>query len=824
MCRPATDRTPWDVPLSGALAAAVVAAVDGVSLGLDPGGVAIFGLRATALGLAAGAVQVGAARIARRPVGRGLALAGVSLVALAWSVWAGLHLSRTATIRAALPASLAIALPIAVLLVLTWLVLAVHRRLIARRLSLVASLASLALGVALLVPARWLSDLHGPLSLSCAVCAWLAIELAFLWLTRRSAPVFGRELGLLVAGLALVSPLMPIPVADAYSATDRSVALGLLVGAGRTESVTGFDEVDIATDGEALSENRPADTLVVPALDLPRAVGRSLVLISIDALRADRQEGSTYPRRLTPNIDAFARRAIVFERAYAPSPTSSFSVPALHAGMPMEAVLRSGAPLPETLAERLRAVGYATYGFYPQKIFSAGPELLGQVERTGFGFERKALLAMEARADGDTVRRALGKVAERPVFVWIHFYDPHLPYDCHGGGFGSSPLDCYDAEVAHADAEVGRLLPWLEERLGDPVIAITADHGEAFGEHGRLYHSADLHEEQIRVPLQILVPGAAPGRVEQPVSIADLAATLYALVAPAEAPGFAGHDLRPAMLGPAELPPVTASIRDKRAIVVDRLKLMCNDWPGGPCALYDLAHDPAETRNLVGERPADVHRLLARLRQCDRAEVDRLRAALPRPIILGRLGRVEAVDDLLELARSADASHREEAARTLAMLREPRLAEPLSSLHGADDPRVAAWACVGSALIDETCQADLPAARVNERDALGRWSAVALGRLRDVRGLAALIDNLEAEDPVLRAASAIALGQLGDRRAVEPLIRLLDVKQTRWAAIEALGTLGDARAVGPLTRLREGEPDETNLPRYDRALLRILAP
>jgi arylsulfatase A-like enzyme len=813
-----TDRHPWLLPLAGGLAALSAALADGLASGLDAGGAVILCLRGCGVGLLAGALQWAMGRAATRTGSRVLEPGAMAIAAVAWSIWIGAHLARTATLRAALPPLAALIVPIAAGLPILWLALALQQRLLVRGIPLPAALVALAIGALLLVPTRWLADLHPPLSLSCAVIAWLALELGLAELLARAPRLPGRELALLAAGIGLVSPLLPLPLADAFSAADRSAALGLLVRGGRTQTVTLHEALADAELPEA------ADEAERDAKDLLRAPGRSLVLISIDALRADRLGTAGYGRELTPALDDFARQAIAFTRAYAPSPTSSFSLPALHAGMPMEALLRAGGPIPETLADRLGAAGYATLGLFPKKIFSAGPELLGRIERSGFGFARTVVLSMEARADGVAVRRALESEDRRPVFLWIHLYDPHLPYDCHDERFGTAPADCYDAEIAHADAAIGRLLPWLDDQLDRPVIAITADHGEAFGEHGRLYHSADLHEEQIRVPLLIRVPGAEPGEVATPVSIADLPATLHGLVAPEGAAPFAGHDLRPLMAGSGEPPPVTGSIRDKRAIVDQELKLLCNDWPDGPCALFDLEVDPGETRNLIAERPTAAARLLGRLKQLDRAELERLRGALPRPIVLARLGRAEAASELLDLARDQSSPHRVDAARALAMLRRPELAPSLEELHGSEDDAVAAWACVGSALLGEPCPAEHLAPLAREHSDLGLWSAVALGHLGDRRALPPLIDNLKTGDPGLRAESALALGALGDRRAVGPLIRLLDVKQTRWAAIEALGALGDERAVGPLTRLRQSEPDETNLPRYDRALVRILGP
>jgi arylsulfatase A-like enzyme len=821
----ARDRGFWLIPLAGGIAAWLIGTADGLLSDLSATGAAVLGLRASGVGLLAGLVQQLATRGSKTDR-RAIRAVAAALLAAPWSLWVGYHLAQTATLRAALSPGLALALPIAVLLPLLWAGLILHSRLLARGTRPVTAALAAFLAIAMLIPMRWLSDLHQPLALTLAIGSWLCLELA---LTAVLARPDRRQLwwpALFAAALAPAALLMPVPLADAFQAADRGTVAGPMARAGRTQQLIHRADPDAGADrftgpsDEIAAGAPPAD-----AVRLPRATGRSVVLITIDALRADRMAISGYHRPITPGLDAFAREAIVFTSAYSPAPTSSFSVPALHTGIQMEAVLRSGAPLPPMLADRLGAAGYETIGLYPGKIFSAGPELMGRVERDRFGFATTAVLEMEARADAARVRRAVREAQGRPVFLWAHFYDPHLPYECHGARFGERPKDCYDAEIAHLDAALGELLPWLATELGDPVVAIAADHGEAFGEHGRLYHSTDLYDEQIRVPLLIRVPGVAPRRVSAPVSIADLPATLIGLTQKGGGPGSCpGTDLRPLMIGDAPAPPVTAAIGDRRAIVAGSLKLICNGWPDGPCALYDLAADPGEARNLIAERADDAGRLLASLERLDRAEIERLEAALPRPIVLGRLGRAETAPALLTLARDPGSSHAVDAAQTLALLRREELAQSLASLHGSTNDEIAAWACVGSALLDEPCPSERLALLAGDPTPIGRWCAVALGRLGDRRGLEPLIANLKSDDPNLRADSALALGQLDDPRAVRPLIRLLEIKQSRWAAIEALGQLGDRRAAAPLARLREDDPDQTNRPRYDRALVRILQP
>ena len=482
----------------------------------------------------------------------------------------------------------------------------------------------------------------------------------------------------------------------------------------------------------------------------------------------------------------------------------------------MEAILRTGAHLPSTIADRLGAAGYRTIGLYPPKVFSAGPDLMGRVEESRFGFQEVEILTMEARADLGMVRGVLKELDGRPVFLWVHFYDPHLPYDCHGEPFGNDPIDCYDAEIAHVDKVIGELLPHLKERLDDPVIALTADHGEAFGEHGRLYHSTDLFEEQTRVPMIVRVPGGELRRITAPVSNVDLGEILEDLVL-----GRAGAQGRGLMSGNLAGGPVFTSIRDKRAVVVRKRKLICNGWPEGPCALYDLERDPEETRNLAGRRPMEAAGLLAALERWDREVMNRVSSAVPRAIALGRLGRQDAADDLLKTARSKTSNRAPEAARLLAMLRNADLKSDFEDLHDSLIPEVAAWACVGSTLLEETCPVGLVDAFSGKKTDLGRWSAIALGRLEDPGALRPLLAALKSNDPAIRAESALSLGVLEDSRAVPGLIELLDVKQSRWAAIEALGQIGDRRAIGPLSRLRPDDPDESNAPRYERALSRI---
>ncbi len=798
------------LPVAGGMAAGFISAADGIACGCGPVGCVLLAGRGMGVGVLLGVILWAWERLYLRS--RFFSLLLSVFLALPGAVWAGFHLSGTATLRGRLPEPLIIGIGAAIMVAVFSSAMLLLFRLARSRHSWIVPIAAISVTGLLFYLGRALCDLHMPLALWVSFFSWTALTLTFFPIAGRVRLGPARSIVAAAICCSVAAFIFPVGIEDSFCAADRGLIAPYLSRAGRVETVPRLSVESFDADGDA---DGGVDGGVV-GLDLPDVTGRSVVLISIDALRADHLGFAGYKRVVSPNIDAFAAGAIVFERAYSSSPASSFSIPAILAGEPMEAILRTGAHLPSTVVDRLGAAGYRTIGLYPPKVFSAGPDLMGRVEESRFGFQEVEILTMEARADAAVVRRSLKESDGRPVFLWVHFYDPHLPYDCHSEPFGNDPVDCYDAEIAHVDKVLGELLPFLKERLDDPVIALTADHGEAFGEHGRLYHSADLFEEQTRVPMIVKIPGGESKRITAPVSNVDLGETLEDLVL-----GRTRALGRGLMSGKLAGGPVFTSIRDKRAIIIGKRKLICNDWPKGPCALYNLERDPMEIRNLAGRKPMEVAGLLARLERWDSGVMKRVSSTVPRAIALGRLGRQDAADDLLKTARSNTSNRAPEAARLLAMLRDADLENDLEDLQGSSIPEVAAWACVGSTLLEETCPVGLVDAFSGKRDDLGRWSAIALGRLKDPGALSPLLAGLKSDDPAIRAESALSLGILGNSKAVTGLIALLDVKQSRWAAIEALGQIGDARAVDPLSRLRPDDPDESNAPRYERALSRI---
>jgi len=271
----------------------------------------------------------------------------------------------------------------------------------------------------------------------------------------------------------------------------------------------------------------------------------NIILITLDTTRADRMGFLGSERGLTPNLDALAKQSVVFRRAYAQVPLTTPSHAALLTGTyPQFSHIEDlGAPLGVDLPylpDLLHRHGYHTAAFLGAYILDPAATAPG-FDR-GFDLydahfhERKQgedrYNSVERRAE-DVANRALGWLSrhhQRPFFIWLHFYDPHDPYDppepfkTH---YSSAP---YDGEIAYTDSIVGSFVEVLRKHglYENSVIAIAADHGEAFGEHGEERHGMFLYDETIHVPLLLKLPEERSGgkRVEDRVALADVAPTL----------------------------------------------------------------------------------------------------------------------------------------------------------------------------------------------------------------------------------------------------------------------------------------------------------
>ena len=317
----------------------------------------------------------------------------------------------------------------------------------------------------------------------------------------------------------------------------------------------------------------------------------SLLLITVDTLRADHLGAYGYPRPTSPRIDALARQAVVFEKAYATLPRTTQSIATILTGLYPKHHQARGLfsylpPGNTTLAEILREQGYATRAVVSNIFLQPGK-----------GFEQgfESYSNPRSRFDGDSAAaitaEALGILAglrDRPFFVWVHYLDPHWSYepeerlvqrfdpdyrpsqamrDLREGRFlkgdliFQNPLPprdrehlvaCYDAEIAQVDEQVGILLDGIpSEQRANLLVVLTADHGESLCEHGYCFaHGETLYDDTLHVPLLFSLPGRLqPQRVASNVALLDVAPSILRLLGMPDRPGMDGLPLFPLETG-----------------------------------------------------------------------------------------------------------------------------------------------------------------------------------------------------------------------------------------------------------------------------------
>jgi arylsulfatase A-like enzyme len=266
---------------------------------------------------------------------------------------------------------------------------------------------------------------------------------------------------------------------------------------------------------------------------------KQVVLITIDTLRFDRLGVYGYQRRPTsPHLDAWAQNAVVFDRATAPAPWTVPSLGALLTGRyPAEvgSYTNSDGVHPDFtgLASMFKDEGYATASFNTHALLIRA--------RGGFrrGFDTVYPPEWHPIVEGEHkmpfsetephLMHWLEKHAGSPFFVWIHDTDPHLPPTTGNPYLENEDWSRYDAEVRWMDEAIGRILARLRALgLGDDLLIVfTADHGEAFGEHGLKGHQDVMYEEVLRVPLIVQYPAMGPPRrIAAPVELIDMFATI----------------------------------------------------------------------------------------------------------------------------------------------------------------------------------------------------------------------------------------------------------------------------------------------------------
>jgi arylsulfatase A-like enzyme len=431
-----------------------------------------------------------------------------------------------------------------------------------------------------------------------------------------------------------------------------------------------------------------------------KAGAPNVLLIVLDDVRAASLSLYGYDRPTTPNLERLANKGVVFSEARATAPWTLPSHASMMTGRwPHELSVAPGLPLDRTfptLAEALGKEGYATAGFvgnvyycnalygmdrgfarYEDAYENQTVSLFETVRSSGLGKRVIQGLGYPIRRDdGETsVRKSAamvnrdvlgwlaGRPASEPFFVFINYYDAHIPYVLNGDpdqrfGLATLPLaeqaeidkkylnlaagklvpanvapqqieneglnlyrDSYDSCIAYLDRQVGLLLDEIDRRgsLENTLVIVTSDHGEQFGEHGVFAHGASLYRQEVHVPLLVIPPSrsSAASIVSAPVSIRDIPATIAEWIDLGPRNPFPGRSLTQ-FLGDgnergAETFPVLCEVQHIEGLpptpqipssLGPLISLVSKDRvyirsDSGREEIYDLVHDPQDAVNLA---------------------------------------------------------------------------------------------------------------------------------------------------------------------------------------------------------------------------------
>ncbi|MBW2464788.1 MAG: sulfatase [Deltaproteobacteria bacterium] len=397
---------------------------------------------------------------------------------------------------------------------------------------------------------------------------------------------------------------------------------------------------------EVVQACRPGDTLTpVGEIGEVGEEAPDIVLLTIDGWRWDHSSMADGGKQVTPLIASRARHAAVFERAYAPAPSTRHSFRTLFSGImvgrvagPRTARNRWALSMVEgqpTLASYLDGAGYETIAWL------SDPHAFPPAENGLAGFSEiddhfRDFASPRGYVASYTISHIIARLArppepgESPRFLWTHLGEPHYPYS-----FGpelptptSGRLPNHQRHLhslRYVDQQVDRLLEFLSgiERKDKTWVIITSDHGEQFNEHGHRRHGNTVYEEEVHVPLLIWGPGVDPGPRETPVGLIDLFPTMVEAAGLEVPNGICGESLLESLLSggePEARPVYVAAVPDRTVEIfkyawIDGDDKLIVDGSTGTREVYDLSVDPDEHDNLAEDDPEvgqglvdDLHR------------------------------------------------------------------------------------------------------------------------------------------------------------------------------------------------------------------------
>ncbi len=354
----------------------------------------------------------------------------------------------------------------------------------------------------------------------------------------------------------------------------------------------------------------------------------SIILISVDTLRADHLSCYGYRRTPTPHIDAIARGGTIFSQVDSqvpltlPSHVSLFTSTYPFANGIEDNAVALG-PEAVTLATVLKSRGYRTGAFVGGFVLDRRFGLNRGFDEYDSPFDLRRQVGKDPseikRLGQDVTSSAekwLAENAGSPFFVFLHLYDLHTPYELPQGKRPPRGSSGYDVELGYVDSVIGQFWNFLDQRhlLANTLVVFVSDHGESLGDHGETTHGYFIYQSTLHVPLIFHWPadsGSFRARIDEPASLLDVAPTVLQYLGLSEPPQFQGRSLLSTLRGQAsgageEIYSESLYAHDHFGTSSLRsLRVGAYQYIEAPKPeLYNLAHDPQETANLYAAKHA----------------------------------------------------------------------------------------------------------------------------------------------------------------------------------------------------------------------------
>lgn len=455
-----------------------------------------------------------------------------------------------------------------------------------------------------------------------AAIEWTAATVAFATLARPIARALRRRSGRLAFAVLALAGAAGIAVPPSNRARVELFRVPGAIGAWAMARTVWPRPLAAVSAPASPSPPRIVEAPVPPSE--PKLVEGApvVVMITIDATRGDVVADPAHAKVL-PFFKELGRSAATFRRAVSPGSQTSVSLTTMFSGRYFSQLywarygrgssrfLYAAEDAAPRFVEILAANGVETALFGGTNFLANEYGVARGFAQTKVPEGRRHAMARDVL---DPLIARLGRVGDAPAFLYAHIMEPHAPYD--RATKKGTDFERYVAEVGLADTHVARVAKALAQRFPTRgVLIVSADHGEAFGEHGTFQHTKTLYDELLHVPLFVRGAQVKARRIDARVSLVDIGPTVLDVFGLATPPGFMGQSLVPILRG-EDAPlarPVIAEGRLRRALYVDGVKVI-EDLRRKVVEAYDLERDPGELVNLFDDDDPRAVAALASLR------------------------------------------------------------------------------------------------------------------------------------------------------------------------------------------------------------------